>query len=472
MGHRNVLVILTDELRRDSLGCYGNPIAKTPNIDKLAADGIQFDNAYTASPICVPARASIATGLYVHETACWSNAQPYTGTPKSWGHVLKSAGHEVVSVGKLHFRDTADDNGFSQELMPLHVKGGKGWVHGLLRERLDLFDGSGFAKDIGPGEDAYTVYDRAVCDTATDWLREKAADPPEKPWAAFVSFLRPHYPMTCPPEFYNLYDPAQMPASLPATGADHPILAEMRVAMDYDSHFTEETRAIAKASYYGLCSFVDAMLGRLMAVLAETGLDEDTTIIFSSDHGECLGDRGFWTKMVMYEEAAAVPLIVSGAGVLATGPVTAPVSLVDLYPSILEIAGADDGGAGPQHARSLLTSDSALDPDRAILSEYHDWGARTGMFMLRWRQWKLVVYPGFASQLFNLEADPQELRNLIDDPAAAEGLAVCQERLADILDPDAVNARALGDQETRIAELGGRAAILAMQNYDHTPVEG
>ena len=94
------------------------------------------------------------------------------------------------------------------------------------------------------------------------------------------------------------------------------------------------------------------------------------------------------------------------------------------------------------------------------------------MFMLRWRQWKLVVYPGFASQLFNLEADPQELRNLIDDPAAAEVLAVCQKRLADILDPDAVNARALGDQETRIAELGGRAAILAMQNYDHTPVEG
>ncbi|MDG2339634.1 MAG: sulfatase-like hydrolase/transferase, partial [Paracoccaceae bacterium] len=125
----NVIVIMTDELRRDSLGCYGNNIVQTPNIDALARSGTRFDNAYTPSPICVPARASIATGKYVHETGNWGNAQPYHGKPKSWHHAVRDDGRDMPSIGKLHFRSTDDDNGFSKEINPLHVKDGKGWVH-------------------------------------------------------------------------------------------------------------------------------------------------------------------------------------------------------------------------------------------------------------------------------------------------------------------------------------------------------
>ncbi len=461
----NVLVIMTDELRRDVLECYGGR-AITPNMDALAAKGRRFDAAYTPSPICVPARASIATGRYVHETGCWANAQPYSGAPESWHHRLREAGHEVTSIGKLHFRSSGDDNGFSEEVNPLHVKDGKGWLHGLLRDREDLFEPSGFSANIGPGSDAYTAYDLAVCSSAVDWLRTRGASDVSKPWCLYTSFLRPHYPLTCPQTYFDLYDPDQLPMPrAPGDEQSHPILAGMKRACNYDKHFDDRSRRIACASYFGLCSFVDDMVGRLVQALEEAGLANSTTIILTSDHGECLGDRGFWTKMVMYEEAAAVPLIVTGPHV-APGVCTEPVSLIDLYPTILDLAGVPRD-MDPPHARSLLGS---LDAKRSVLSEYHDYGASTGMFMLRRDQWKLVCYPGSPPQLFDLSRDPQEEVDLAPLPDMHEVLGSMTSHLHSILDPEAVNAKALADQAHRIKALGGREAILKMQNFDHTPV--
>ncbi|MEO1495044.1 MAG: sulfatase-like hydrolase/transferase [Pseudomonadota bacterium] len=472
MAPANVIVIMTDELRRDCVGAYGNPLIKTPHLDALAARGVRYDAAYTPSPICVPARAAIATGRYVHEIGCWGNAQPYAGTPESWHHRVRAAGRDMLSIGKLHFRSTADDNGFSDEIHPLHVKDGRGWVHGLLRDREDLFDASGFAAHIGLGEDPYTAYDEVVCAATVDWIARRGKAEGQAPWCLYVSFLRPHYPLTCPPRFYNLYDPAEVPTPRLATagsGADHPVLAGLRRACNYDAPFDDETRQIAVASYYGLCSFVDDLVGRILGALTNSGQADDTAIIFTSDHGECLGDRGFWTKMVMYEEAAAVPLIMAGPGI-EPAVCTAPVSLIDLYPTMLDLTGAPPRDP-PPHARSLLASAKAPDPDRAVLSEYHDYSAATGMFLLRRGRWKLVVYPGFASHLFDLEADPGETRDLGGDPAYAKVIADLMAALNAIADPDAVNAQAFADQARRIDELGGRDAILAMPNYDHTPVE-
>ena len=469
----NVIVIMTDEMRRDCVGAYGNPHVFTPHIDALCSRGIRFDAAYTPSPICVPARSAIATGRYVHETGCWANAQPYTGTPESWHHKLRDSGSDIASVGKLHFRSSNDDNGFSEEISPLHVTNGTGWVHGLLRDEMDLFDASGFAANIGPGDDGYSRFDEAVCDATVDWLHTRDPDA-EKPWGLYVSFLRPHYPLTCPPEFYELYDPQTLPmprSAVAGSGADHPILEGMREACDYDAPFTDETRRIAVASYYGLCSFVDSLVGRIVAALGETGLDRDTTIIFTSDHGECLGDRGFWTKMVMYDEATTVPLIVAKPGAEAR-VVPSPVSLIDLYPTVLELAGVDlPSRDQPRHAKSLLKVADEPAPDRPILSEYHDYGAQTGMFMLRRNNWKLVYYPGYPSQLFDLDADPGEENDLGESTEHADIITDLLDALRAISDPDIVNARAFADQADRIAELGGREKIRNMQNYDHTPVE-
>jgi choline-sulfatase len=469
MSAPNVIVIMTDELRRDALGCYGNKIVQTPHIDALAARGLRYDAAYTPCPICVPARAAIATGSYVHETQCWSNAQPYAGQIPSWHHQMRAAGRDMPSIGKLHFRSTKDDNGFSEEIEPLHINNGQGWVHGLLRERDDLFDASGFATHIGPGDDSYSRYDQKVCAATIDWLNTRATSTKDTPFGLYVSFLRPHYPLTCPPEFYARYDPAKMPLPrkrTPTDGTDHPVLQHMARACDYDAAFDDDMRRMAVASYYGLCSFVDDMVGQIMATLRATGLDQTTTVIFTSDHGECLGDRNFWTKMVMYEESAAVPLIISGPSIT-SGTRSDPVSLIDLAPTVLDLSAVPRSDSISKHARCLL---APPDAERAVLSEYHDYGAPTGIFMLRFKHWKLVAYPGYPSQLFDLKTDPGESNDLAPDPTFADTLKMLTTRLEAITDPATTNAMALKDQARRIKELGGRDAIRAMQNYDHTPV--
>ena len=251
MSKMNVLFLFSDEHRRDALGCYGHSLVKTPNLDKLAASGTRFSNAYTSSPICVPARASMAAGEYVYKTRCWSNAQAYQGEPKSWGHRLQAQGHRVDSIGKLHYRAKEFDNGFDNEILPLYIQNGLGWIKGLLRDHESVLDCSGYAKDIEPGENSYTDYDLGVTREACDWLANTRNTTTDKPWALFVSWLRPHYPLTCPTEFYNLYpldslenarftDPDQLPG--------HPVLKTIRHNFDYDSYFTEETRQIARAS--------------------------------------------------------------------------------------------------------------------------------------------------------------------------------------------------------------------------------
>jgi len=341
-----------------------------------------------------------------------------------------------------------------------------------LRERTDLFGASGFAQNIGPGEDPYTDYDRTVCRQTLDWLENRVVDKSSAGWGAFVSFLRPHYPLTCPPEFYALYDPKLLPppkAPLPEGEVEHPVLKNLRLACDYDASFSDEDKQVAIASYYGLCSFVDDMVGKIIAKLSKTGLDQNTVVIFSSDHGECLGDRGFWTKMVMYEEAASIPLIMSGPNI-SPRKECAPVSLIDLYPTILDIAGIERVSGEAIHARSLFETLKRPDKDRLILSEFHDYGAQTGMFMLRHDNWKLIYYPGFEPQLFNLEKDPEEEENLANDKGHTHKLEELSNLLKVILDPDEINKLAFRDQEDMICKLGGRREILAMQNYDHTPV--
>ena len=128
---KNMLYIISDEHSRAALGCYGHPLVKTPNLDRLAAQGVRFTNAYTPSPTCVPARASLATGRWVHQLGTWSSAEPYEGQAPSWGERLRADGHRVTSIGKLHFRDSHERNGFSEELIPMHIVNGTGFCEGF-----------------------------------------------------------------------------------------------------------------------------------------------------------------------------------------------------------------------------------------------------------------------------------------------------------------------------------------------------
>ncbi|MEM1275715.1 MAG: sulfatase-like hydrolase/transferase [Pseudomonadota bacterium] len=463
---RNLLIFISDEHRRDAMGCMGHPIVQTPNLDALAARGTVFENAYTPSPMCVPTRAALACGEHVHRCGYWDSATPYNGKRPSWMHAVRDAGIEVSSLGKLHFRSDEDDNGWTEEILPMHVVGGVGWVAGLLRENPPDYHQAGeLAADVGAGASTYTDYDRQITEAAEAWLASRS----DAPWIGFVSLVSPHYPLTAPEAFYSLYNPDDMPlpiAYAPEARPDHPEIAHLLSFFDYDRYFDPAKMREAKAAYFGLTSFMDHCVGRVLAALEASGQAEETLILYTSDHGEMLGDHGIWTKQVMYESSAGVPMILAGPGVPQAHRVATAASLLDIAPTALEIAGVTAELPG----RSLIDlANGPDDLDRTILSEYHDGGSSTGAFMVRWDRWKLVHYVDQPDQLFDLVNDPNELTDLASSPDAAPTLVEGLKRLHAICDPRAVNARAFADQAARIEALGGDTACREGFIFNHTP---
>ncbi len=474
---KNLLIIISDEHRKDVMGCVGHPIVKTPNLDALAARGAVFENAYTPSPMCVPTRASLACGDHVHKIGHWDSATPYDGNVRSWMRQLRDQGVDVTSIGKLHFRSGEDDNGFSEEIIPMHVVGGVGWTVGLLREDPpDYTSASELAEDVGAGDSSYTDYDLAITAAAENWLDARKGS--QKPWAAFVSLVSPHYPLTAPQEYYDMYDPAYI--DLPVgygehVDPDHSELKNIKNFFNYDRYFDEQKMREAKVAYYGLTSFMDDCVGRMLAALETSGQAEDTVVVYISDHGDMMGDQGFWTKQVMYEASVGVPMIATGPGVPAGRRVKTGTTLLDIAATAVEVTGIEpDTQSNALPGVSLLEiANNVDDPDRTIFSEYHDGGSTTGTFMVRWDHWKFVYYVGHESQLFNLTNDPHELTNLavagVNDLVIQTAWKEGEERLRAICDPEKVNAWCFADQKRRIAELGGVEACATGYSFNHTP---
>lgn len=472
MHPRNLVIIMSDEHNAGFLGCRGHSIVKTPNLDRLAARGTQFSAAYCNSPICVPSRASLATGRYVHDTGFWDNAAPYDGSVASWGHRLQEQGFRAVSIGKLHYRSTEDDNGFDPEIIPLHVASGVGDLLGLIRDGMEPRAGSAkFAQNVGRGETSYTAYDRKIAEAATHWLADAPAD--DKPWVLFVSFVAPHFPLVAPGEFYDAYEDVEIDPEEFSKGLErpeHPFYQEMLKNIDFDDHFEGDGRERAIRGYLGLCSFMDHNVGRVVDAIDQAGLADDTRIIYASDHGEALGMRGFWGKSTMFEESAAVPLIMAGPDIAQGEVVDMPVSLVDIYPTVLDCVGAapnplDTGLPG----QSLFELAAAPDPERVIFSEYHAAGSVTGNYMLRKGRYKLVCFAGMSPELYDLVDDPLEVTNLSPDPTHAGILSELTDALLKIVDPVVADIAAKANQQQRIDALGGREAILNRGDFGYSP---
>lgn len=476
MEPKNLLIIMSDEHNPKMLGCYGHPMVKTPTLDALAARGTRFSAAYTPSPVCVPARAAFAAGKYLHQIGFWDNADAYDGSIPSWHHRLRDKGHEVVSIGKLHFRG-GDDNGFSQEIIPMHVLEGKGDLMGLVREDLPERGASWkIAKLAGPGETPYTFYDREIASRAQVWLHEEAPRHTDKPWVLFVSFVCPHFPLTAPPEFYYQYPLDEMPMPkqyAPAERPTHPYLRDYAGSFSYDKHFTEEKVRKAVAAYFGLCTFLDDNIAQVLRALQETGLGPTTRVLYTSDHGDNLGARGLWGKSTMFEEVAGVPLILAGPDIPKDRVVKTPANLIDVYPYIMECVGEDtpdmyDGQPGVSLSRLY----EGEQPDRSVLSEYHGMGSTTGAFMIRNGKYKYVYYEAYAPQLFDLEADPEELTDLASDPAYDSVLEDCRAKLWAVCDPDDADRRAKSRQRELLEFHGGREAVIARGDIGFTPAPG
>ena len=474
LAPKNLLVLMSDEHNPQILGAAGHALAQTPHLDRLAARGTRFTSAYTTSPICVPARAGFATGKYAHQVGYWDNADAYDGAVPSWHHLLRERGHRVVSIGKLHFRGLpGDDHGFSEELLAMHVVDGIGDVKGLIREDIPRRNGyDKLAKLAGPGETPYTRYDRRIAARAQQWLHADA--PRDRPWALFVSFVCPHFPLTAPPEFYERYPLDRIP--LPKQYLErprHPYLQDYDACVAYDLGFGGDPVKVrrAVAGYLALVSFMDDNVGKVLHALEETGLDRDTRVIYTSDHGDNVGARGLWGKSTMYEESAGVPLILAGPDVPRGARCATPASHVDLFPFFLESVGAPMPKNG-RHGISPLALAAGAAPDRAVMSEYHAIGSTSGITMLRKGNWKYVHCVRYAPQLFDLERDPAELEDRAADPACASTLAALHAELRSFCNPDEVDARAKRRQAELLARYGGREAALARGDLNYTPAPG
>lgn len=472
---RNFLVIMSDEHNPKVLRHAGHPVIHTPNLDALAARGTAFSSAYTTSPVCIPARAGFACGKYIHQIGFWDNADAYDGSIPSWHHHLREAGHRVVSVGKLHFRLAGEDHGFSEEIIPMHIYEGKGDLLGLIRDDMPQRGNSRkMAAMAGPGESTYTFYDKDICSRAQVWLREEGTKKHDKPWVLFVSFVAPHFPLTAPPEHYYRYWNQELP--MPKLYAreqrpSHPYLVDYSRNFNYDDYF-ESPQDVKRAlsGYFGLVSYLDENIGKLLHTLQDAGLADDTLVMYTSDHGDNLGARGLWGKSTMYEEIAGVPLILAGPGVPAGRRVDTPVSHVDAFPTILEGAGVKMPPGYP--GVSLFDIARGAKPERTVLSEYHGMGSSTGAFAVRVGKWKYVHYVKYPPQLFDLEKDPDEVHDLGQDPKHAEVRELCRKKLYEICDPAEVDRRARARQAELLALNGGREAVIRRGDFGFTPAPG
>ena len=471
---RNLLLILSDEHASGMLGCYGHPVLRTPNLDALAGRGVRFAAACTNSPICIPARAALATGRYVHETRHWDNAMPYDGAAPSWGHRLRRAGIRVEAVGKLHFRGGGRDCGFEREIHPMHVMDGIGQVWGSVRDPLPPARPARMLGRIGPGESDYNRYDRRVADAAIAWLREAGARGGGEPWALQVGFVAPHFPLTVPEAFYGLYPPDRLPARKldPEAGhARHPWIQRMDDFQQVDRRLAPAERRMAVAAYFGLCTYLDSLVGEVLDALAAAGLADRTCVVYTSDHGDNVGARGLWGKSNMYEESVGVPLIAAGPGIARGEVCRTPVSLLDAWPSVLDAVGLrPDGEDAALPGRSWFDLAAApFDPDRAVFAEYHAAASPSAAFMVRRGTGKLIHYVGYRPEFFDLASDPEETVDLAADPAAAGRVAEYERLLRGICDPEATDRRAKDDQNALVARFGGREKAFQTGTPGATP---
>ncbi|MEM7462470.1 MAG: sulfatase-like hydrolase/transferase [Pseudomonadota bacterium] len=475
MQAQNLVIVMADEHAGRYMSCAGHPVVQTPNMDRLAERGTRFSNAYSNSPICMPARAAFATGRYPHETGYYCNATPYDGRVPGWPNRVTDAGLNVTSIGKLHYRDDQVETGFSEAIVPMYARGGTGDLFGLIRKPpLPVRYGvRQVAEEVGRGESDYTRYDRSILENTLRWLRETAPTIPE-PWVLYVSFVCPHFPLIAPDEFYDLYDPDSLDlpkACRPEDWPDHPWIKAFRSSYITDSYFDDDLRRQATAAYFGLCSFVDSLLGQVVDAVDAAPFADRTRLAYTSDHGDNLGVRGLWQKSNFYQESAHIPLILAGDGIPTDAVCDTPVSLVDFYPTVLEVTGLSDGSSDVNpDARSLMqVASEPYDPERAVFGEYHGAGAVNGVFMLRLGPWKYIHYANMPPQLFNLEEDPEELDDLAESPDHSGVLIEFENALMALLDPVAVDAQIKVIQHEILERHGGVEAILDRGSMGASP---
>ena len=446
----NVLFMIADDLN-NLLGCYGDPLAKTPNIDRLAARGVVFNKAYCAFPLCGPSRNSMLTGLYPNSTGIQANSQIFRQTiptQVSLPQAFRQSGYFAARVGKLyHYNvpnsigtDGHDDPGsWEVECNPAGVD--------RLEEQPSIITltpnqfGGTLSWFASPKSDEHHTDAKLASDA--EWILERCAKRNDRPFFLAVGFFRPHTPYVAPKEpYFGLHPEASMPVvtGVKEDQADIPEAGLGSYKKEQDK-LTDPLRRQARQAYNASISFMDAQVGRLVDTLDRLGLSDNTIIVFTSDHGYHVGEHGLWQKQSLFEESARVPLLVVAPGRSKAGSRSESlISHVDLFPTLAELCSvskpanlqgqslvamlndpsqAGRGWALTQVVRSGKFNRAAASP--AVADE----GTQFFGYSLRTARWRYTEWGEgeYGRELYDHDADPRELTNLADIPEHAKTVA-------------------------------------------------
>lgn len=434
----NILFIMVDQLMPFLTGAYGHPVVKTPNLDRMAQMGVRFDNAYTPYPLCGPARAAIATGKYASEIGIYDNACIFPSNELTYCHYLTLAGYDCVASGKLHYVGADQLHGFSRRLTTDIYPEDLRWLQNRDPELAsqEQYKGNHAAQYIS---DAIKIeqgwynnlsYDEEVVFRSMEFLRAKGLekqrdiangeDDMRQPFLLFASFHHPHDPFIPPSEYWEIYENAdielpELPDKLDETySVLDKWLNEWHGIDKYHVNDPESLKVVRRA-YYALVTYIDDKVGQLLHELERNHLMDETIIIFTSDHGDMLGEKGMVQKRNFYEWSLRVPLLIKfPAAQYADKCIEKPVCLLDLMPTFLELAGIEE--YLPIRGNSLLpliTGENHKYWD--VFAESHAEGIYGTCFMVRTEQFKyiyIVHKDGVDVQLFDIVNDPDEWTNL------------------------------------------------------------
>ncbi|TKT76268.1 choline-sulfatase [Aquamicrobium sp. LC103] len=431
MKRPNILVLMVDQLNGTLFPDGPAGFLHTPNLSALAGRSARFVNAYTASPLCAPARASFMSGQLPSRTRVYDNAAEFTSDIPTYAHHLRRAGYHTCLSGKMHFVGPDQLHGYEERLTTDIYPADFGWTPDYTRpgERIDWwYHNLGSVTGAGVAEITNQLeYDDEVAYHATHKLYDLARGKDPRPWCLTVSFTHPHDPYVARRRFWDLHDdcPALDPTVAPVPfEKQDPHSKRLMLASDYTAYeITPEHVRRSRQAYFANISYVDEKIGEVLDVLERTRQAEDTIVVFLSDHGDMLGERGLWFKMSFLEGSARVPLMISAPGIPAVH-VDAPVSTLDVVPTLADLAGVDLDEVLPwTDGESLVEIASGKRRRSAVPMEYAAEGSHAPLVALRDGRFKLVLCELDPPQLFDLEDDPHELSNLADNPAYADTLA-------------------------------------------------
>lgn len=462
MSATNICIIQCDQLAASALPAYGNTVAKTPHMDSLCEDGVVFTTAYCNSPLCAPSRFSMLSGKHASKIEAYDNGAEFPADIPTFAHYLRLQGYRTSLCGKMHFVGADQLHGFEERLTTDVYPADHGWTPDWSQpeKRFDWwYHNMDSVTQAGWNERANQIdFDDAVGFHAERHIFDLARSKDTRPFCFVVSFTNPHDPYVCPKEYWDRYDHdnVDMPriGHIPYAQCDpHSRRLRRAYAMNEEEMDPGDIRN-ARHAYYGQISYLDDKIGRLLHALEVTGLREDTVIVLTADHGDMLGERGLWYKMSPYEGSSRVPLILNAPRKMIPQPpdcVTTPVSLVDLLPTLMDLAGAGDTVADDCDGQSLLplARGESGDDRPPVISEYLAEGAVAPVIMLRDRRYKFIYCPADPPMLFDLMEDPDELDNLAEVPELRSVRERFEAQLAAHTDVDALNRRVLASQQRR-----------------------